>query len=267
MNKQELVDAYKKQFESGWKDSSHIPEEYWGYKWSGYRKDFGPHEMNVLIPQSEIKSREKALHLAIDYAKNIEQNFKTGKSILFYGKKNSGKTVLATLILREAMQKLNKTALYVRFDKFLVDCTFKGGFYDKEHIDYVDEIYIEPDFLCIDEVCHKEQTSQKFKDITRYIIYSRREALKPTIITTTEQDEMLLKIFGASFVETVQDMRTFLRITIIEDTDHIARLGRISSPQAVFDRDVILKSIQKHGERNIGIIKLTRILYDCLKTN
>lgn len=133
----------------------------------------------------------KAYDAAKEYADNFEYNEKTGKGIYFEGTNGTGKTHLAVAI---SLQLINKGVPVICKSSIDLLADVKKA-YDKAgdiSENAVIDIYRKVDLLIIDDL-GKEQCTPWTVSTLYAILDYRYEDMKPTIITTNYNEEMLIK--------------------------------------------------------------------------
>lgn len=133
----------------------------------------------------------KAYNAAKEYADNFEHNEKTGKGIYFEGTNGTGKTHLAVAI---SLQLINKGVPVICKSSIDLLADVKKA-YDKAgdiSENAVIDIYRKVDLLIIDDL-GKEQCTPWTVSTLYAILDYRYKDMKPTIITTNYNEEMLIK--------------------------------------------------------------------------
>ena len=170
--------------------NSNIPVQYFGFSWSDYKLD---HDFSKVIRSKPIiESRKVAKVVCASYAKDLELACKSGKSIILIGKRSSGKTVLATLILRTAIDKLLGSVYYVPFSRFAMESNTANLDDERESFE---SRYIDPQFLCIDEVDEMDSNA-KIRNYFGTILIERQKENKSTIITSKISLRVIKDIYG-----------------------------------------------------------------------
>lgn len=133
----------------------------------------------------------KAYNAAKEYADNFEYNEKTGKGIYFEGTNGTGKTHLAVAI---SLQLINKGVPVICKSSIDLLADVKKAYDDASSIseNAVIDIYRKVDLLIIDDL-GKEQCTPWTVSTLYAILDYRYEDMKPTIITTNYNEEMLIK--------------------------------------------------------------------------
>ena len=155
---------------------------------SGIKKRFltRTFENFVVVPE-----KKRAFDTAKEYAENFEYNEKTGKGIYFEGTNGTGKTHLAVAI---ALELINKGIPVICKSSIDLLADIKRAYDDTNNVreNAVIDIYRKVDLLIIDDL-GKEQCTPWTVSTLYAILDYRYEDMKPTIITTNYNEEMLIK--------------------------------------------------------------------------
>jgi len=185
---------------------SDIPKQYFDFNWKSY--DPENDSRNIINDKKVIQSRKKAKEMALKYVLNIKENLINGKNLLFLGPKTSGKTVLATLILREIISRELCEVRYIRFIN-LVSSQFNNLYkIEPEDLKNLYEYYTEPSVLCIDEV-EEIHVRDYVQNCIHEILIDRLNQKKPTIITSRISLEKIKKTCGNGFYDIINDNQIF----------------------------------------------------------
>ena len=155
---------------------------------SGIKKRFATRTFDTFIVN---KKNKKAYAAALKYAEEFEINFSEGKGINFEGTYGTGKTHLAVAIALELMKKgkpvICKTSIDLLAD---IKKTYdRDSSYDEHQ---VMKVYKDVSLLIIDDL-GKEQCTDWSMPIIYSILNDRYEEMKPTIITTNYNEDMLIQ--------------------------------------------------------------------------
>lgn len=208
--------------------SSGIPEEYYKFNWNDYNVNkIGD---QVITDNDTIQSRKIAKKTALEYCSEIIKQTNKGKSILFIGVQSSGKTVLATLILREYIHRVRNPVLFVRFS-FL--CSEASASFDNETLDLLRRKYIEPSVLCIDEI-EEAETTGWIKRFLADVLDQRRDQQKPTILTSKIYSDKIRESCGVSVYNLITNDNAYKECFILTDKDKSVNRNHIA-PYAKYD--------------------------------
>jgi len=227
-----------------YRKNSDIPKEYWAYRWvkvSDGDKFYDPEfsTQNKIISEKTIFNRTKARDFAIDYVKNLDQNISSGKSIVFMGGKDSGKTVLATLILREIINKTLGDVLFVPFSQLIVE----SNVYLQDDIKNFTEKYTSPLALCIDDI-DVRNTSEKLKEYLDHILTFRRLNLLPTIITSVGDFKDIRKTCGDPVYRLLSDNKIYKIFSIASFDEQNYGIDYFHTGHKV-DIDLLISELRK----------------------
>jgi len=209
-NDSEKLKIFKKNQENEIKKSllniSGIPKQYLNFNWKSY--DPENDSRNIINDKKVIESRKKAKEAALKYVLNIKENLANGKNLLFLGPKTSGKTVLATLILREIISKELCEVRYTRFVN-LVSSQFNNLYkITPDELKNLYDYYTEPDVLCIDEI-EEIYVRDYVQNCIHEILIDRLNQKKPTIITSRISLGKIKKTCGNGFYDIINDNQIF----------------------------------------------------------
>jgi len=252
-------DPYYQKIEQRWIQSK-IPSEYKKYTFSKYNPEA---DINLSggISQSVIQSRKTALETVKKFAKNIKENIKNGRSLILIGKSSTGKTVLGTLILKQAIIVLLEQVLYVNFSDL---------FYKTSKIIPIDddiiENCIETPILLIDEI-DAEDTNQASKDVFKgnigRILTTRRLQKKTTVLTSRISIDEIRNVCGNTAYKIICDKNYFDNPIEIAEKENEAKTNILDSDK-IFHGENIAKQILKHigqkKDKTITADVITRIL-------
>jgi len=221
-------------------DHSNIPKEYFEYTWSKYDPEADMSGSGG-VSGKVIESRKNAYNVAKKFAKNIKKNVENGRSLIIIGKSSTGKTVLATLILRHSARILGNRILYVDFSEF---------FYQMSRLNINEEImadYSEADILLLDEI-YSEDSNPAAKDAFRgnmgRVLRFRRANRKTTILTSRININNIKDIFGESSYRIISDKNYFNSPIIIAEQESDLKI-EILNPLNKFDANDIVRRIER----------------------
>jgi DNA replication protein DnaC len=127
------------------------------------------------------------------YVRDIEQNLDDGRGLWFYGSVGTGKTTMAMLVSRSALDAGRSVAIY-SLPRLLAEirATFEADS-EGSYVDFLDRLTV-VDLLHIDDV-GAERTSDWVLEQLYAIVNARYEDERSVIITTNlERDELVEQI-------------------------------------------------------------------------
>ena len=142
---------------------------------------------------------EAVKELVADYIANLDDNFNDCRGIFFYGSNGTGKSTLASFIIKEAYRR-RYTAYRVTFANY-IDCYTRSwsskDLAEKEELEVDLYRYKAAEFLALEEV-GKEIESSVTAPILEDLIRYREDRQLPTIICTNLQMKNLRRMYGES---------------------------------------------------------------------
>ena len=172
-------------------------------------------EWNMHHPQNEIQldyqSANALLNQIADYVRNITNAKKKGISLMLAGSNGTGKTLLATSILKAVIQK-GMSAQMTSLGG-IIQC-YTDGWGDPKKRQIFDDRIKNSDFLLIDDVGKEYQaknsdlTEIMFDNLIRYRVFRR----KPFILTTNTAPDDLRNRYGNSLMSLIEGKTIKLKV-------------------------------------------------------
>lgn len=154
-----------------------------GIKKRYLNKTFGCYECNT-------PEKHRALEIAKDYVVNFQKYREGGNGLYFEGTNGTGKTHLAAAITLNLIAK-GIPVIFKTGEQLLSDIKRAYDIPDvREH--EVFDVYIKADLLVIDDL-GKEQCTEWAMTAIYKIINARYEDMRPTIVTTNFNTDMLVR--------------------------------------------------------------------------
>ena len=264
--REEVLQRYKEE-QKRLLSNSDIPDDLIMYEWKDYKFDnneqVDDNGNKIELSEEVIKSRREVWRACGTYCLNLQKmNDRENKeypfaSILLIGSKDSGKSVLGSLILREAMKRLRENVLYVPFGSLAVELSTAS--FDSHRI-VLDETYCTPKILMIDEICDGYFISNKARDNLNYILTKRANYGIPTIITSKISYESIYHVVGIPAYRLIGKPEVYKHLTIMNTKrTNSADLLTANSHyppgkiEIMIDRLRILKSINMKNNSQIGL--------------
>jgi len=241
----------RKERVSRYLSESNIPKQFFNFKWS----DYIPEHIGdgIILPSDVIISRKNAKMECYEYSKNIQNAIDNGDSLIIVGDRGSGKSVLGTLILRDAIERKEKSVLYITFTQLLIDSRASGF---KSYAEDLEQGYVEPDFLMIDEMEEGHEYFPKDREYITQILGLRARDLKPTIITSSTSMSSLGKFLGTSFLKIVTNKNIYKKEIFIK-TKRRDR-NEIYNLEGLYDTDKIISLLEENKKEKFKDPYLTK---------
>jgi len=121
------------------------------------------------------------------YIRNIDENMRKGMGLCLYGNSGTGKTVLCSIVLIEALRK-GYTCYFTTVDQY------RNALFNKD-LELIAQVH-NVHFLLLDDIGREHQDSKGFIDSTLdELIRIRTDNLLPTLITTNKGPENAVETF------------------------------------------------------------------------
>lgn len=143
------------------------------------------------------------------WLKNIESNLDNGIGLYLFGGTGSGKTHIATSILKRAVATSETCGYFITAEQYLEtsyaaldDDRYEDESFEADTIYYIDNVY---DILVLDGLGTERRQSEFAKKSLTSMISKRYENQLPTIITSDIPQGKLSSIYGNRFSSIVTD--------------------------------------------------------------
>jgi len=181
-----------------------IPEDYWRVTLEGV----GPDETRDIVTK---------------YLVNIAGALSQGIGMVINGEYGSGKTSIAILCLKQA-RRLGGTGLYLTAPEYLRD-VFRGVMYDDTLT--VERRSAEVDLLVIDDLGKEAVNIMSEKDASAAMFVAlmkeRASSSKSTIITSNLTIDMIEKLYGKAFRESIREKSPMLTASCVKRTNEAVK--------------------------------------------
>lgn len=155
---------------------------------------------------------EEVVSYVKSYILNISARFKTCEGVFFYGANGTGKTMLSSLILKEAY-KNRYSGRRLTFADYVSLYTSVWSSYndEKEDLKYKASVYKNVEFLVLEEI-GKEIDSSISVPILEELLRYREDKGLVTIICTNLSPKLVTEHYGASIMSLIKGSMTPIKI-------------------------------------------------------
>lgn len=157
----------------------------------------------------DTEEKREAKNFIVKYLENLDENVKNGKGIMLCGSNGVGKTMIASIILKEAYM-CRYSCRRVTFAKYITEYTAswnKHGDEKDELEQELFEVYKSTEVLVLEEI-GKEIDSKIAKPILEDLLRYREEQGLVTIICTNMTFEDIKEDYGNSVFSIMQGTMT-----------------------------------------------------------
>lgn len=187
----------------------------------------------------DVATEQGAIDKVTHYLENAEAYVDAGCGLILYGEMGTGKTMLATLILKHLLG-LGYDGYFTTFSE-MID-TYTGGWHDAEEKAWFHRRIKNAEVLVLDDVGREYQGRKSsglpestFDEVLRH----RVAAATPTIITTNLDLQRLQEGYGGNVMSLLHERSTTYRFTGEDFRDH-ARMRLDDEVRMGLTRPVVL---------------------------
>ena len=161
----------------------------------------------------DLDLNEKILDYVQGYIDNIDNGFKYNKGLFLYGSNGTGKTSIASIIIKEAY-KHRYTAKRMTWVDYMTLYTRAWGcnnFELKMHTEDVIKDIKDREFLVLEEI-GKEQDNKLAMTLLEDLLRHREDKGFPTIICTNLSPKSIVERYGASIESLIKGNMTPIKL-------------------------------------------------------
>lgn len=161
----------------------------------------------------DLDLNEKILDYVQGYIDNIDNSFKYNKGLFLYGSNGTGKTSIASIIIKEAY-KHRYTAKRMTWVDYMTLYTRAWGcnnFELKMHTEDVIKDIKDREFLVLEEI-GKEQDNKLAMTLLEDLLRHREDKGFPTIICTNLAPKSIVERYGASIESLIKGNMTPIKL-------------------------------------------------------
>lgn len=161
----------------------------------------------------DLDLNEKILDYVQGYMDNIDNSFKYNKGLFLYGSNGTGKTSIASIIIKEAYRH-RYTAKRMTWVDYMTLYTRAWGcnnFELKMHIEDVIKDIKDREFLVLEEI-GKEQDNKLAMTLLEDLLRHREDKGFPTIICTNLAPKSVVERYGASIESLIKGNMTPIKL-------------------------------------------------------
>ena len=161
----------------------------------------------------DLDLNEKILDYVQGYIDNIDNSFKYNKGLFLYGSNGTGKTSIASIIIKEAYRH-RYTAKRMTWVDYMTLYTRAWGcnnFELKMHTEDVIKDIKDREFLVLEEI-GKEQDNKLAMTLLEDLLRHREDKGFPTIICTNLSPKSIVERYGASIESLIKGNMTPIKL-------------------------------------------------------
>lgn len=161
----------------------------------------------------DLDLNEKILDYVQGYMDNIDNSFKYNKGLFLYGSNGTGKTSIASIIIKEAYRH-RYTAKRMTWVDYMILYTRAWGcnnFELKMHTEDVIKDIKDREFLVLEEI-GKEQDNKLAMTLLEDLLRHREDKGFPTIICTNLAPKSVVERYGASIESLIKGNMTPIKL-------------------------------------------------------
>lgn len=161
----------------------------------------------------DLDLNEKILDYVQGYIDNIDNSFKYNKGLFLYGSNGTGKTSIASIVIKEAY-KHRYTAKRMTWVDYMTLYTRAWGcnnFELKMHTEDVIKDIKDREFLVLEEI-GKEQDNKLAMTLLEDLLRHREDKGFPTIICTNLSPKSVVERYGASIESLIKGNMTPIKL-------------------------------------------------------
>lgn len=167
------------------------------YLWAGIGKTYQQ------LSWEDYHGDEQSLQQVADYVLNMDAYVKRGTGLYFTGGIGTGKTMLASLALKE-MVKAGYRCFATTFTQ--VAEMFTSGWYDMAEKTYFKQRFIGSDVLLLDDVGRQHASKIRLPETTfDDILRTRAQHGHPTFLTSNLGPDQLMRSYGSASLRLIRE--------------------------------------------------------------
>lgn len=155
------------------------------------------------LDRTFISQNKDVMAQIASYNENLKEMLELGKGLFLQGENGAGKSFLATLILRKALEQ--GYSGYFILQRDLINAAF-AALYDNDVRDDLEKVICEIDFLIIDEIDKMFiDSGEKVQNLLEGLLKKRSYANKPLVVTSNKAMHQLGATLGNTIVSMFEE--------------------------------------------------------------